>query len=212
MPHNSDYRANPVVSGNRSTPENQREDTIITPDVVAGLKAGDYDAFEKIYVSYARPLTRFILKLTGSPETAEEVTQETFIALWEQRETLDPSRKLKSYLFVIARRAAFRRIFRKNIFDDYPEVGDLALLSDNLQPEDIIEAKETMLLIDIAVENMPALRRSVFMLFRDGKTAQEIADQLGISKDNVITHISRARKDIRELVALIIFFAVSSIN
>lgn len=77
---------------------------------------------------------------------------------------------------------------------------------DNYSTDDPLIARDTKLMIDIAVENMPRIRRRVFELYREGYDNEQIARELDITKENTKKHLTRARQDIRELLTLLLFF------
>lgn len=70
------------------------------------LREGDEKAFEKIYLNYYKKTLYFITGLVKSEDDAKELTQEVFIKLWTNRETLDPERSVHSYMYTIARNVA----------------------------------------------------------------------------------------------------------
>jgi len=193
---------NPENSGQGIT---DRDDSVISVVVVDALRQGEHKAFEKVYVHYRKPLVSFVYRLVGEQEKADGIVQDVFADLWEKRERIDPSKSIKSYLFTIAKRTAFKHIFKKGVLEEYTD-----LLDENVPEytgiEDLLEAKETQLLIDLAVSNMPKLRREIFTLYRDGDDVDTIAAKLNIKKENVYNHLSRARSEIRELLTLIAFF------
>lgn len=181
----------------------------ISPEVIVSLRAGDHLAYEKFYYHYASSIRRFLLALTRSEELAEDITQETFISVWEKREQLDPSKNIRTYLYTIARNATITYFNREKVKDKYFRT----ILSEpegEAGGEELLIAKETDLLIRIAVSRMPSLRRKVFELSRfEGWSNERIAEELNISKNNVYDHIYQATKDIKEILSLFILLFIS---
>ena len=177
---------------------------VVTPEVVEALREGDHVAYEKVYMHYKKPLEHFIYKLSGSLDETREIVQDVFVNVWEKREQINPRKSIKNYLFVIAKNAALKTIYKRNKhagIEDYE-----SRLLDDRETTDDLNARETQLLVNIAISNMPRQRREVFDLYRLGLSSEEIADKLHITKENAAKHLSRARKDIRDLVYLIAFF------
>lgn len=192
------------VSGSPALSSADHSGTFITPEVVKSFCEGDHHAFETIYLHYVDSLSKFMVKLLGSYEDGEEVTQKVFIKLWENRSKVDPGRNIKSYLFTIAKNAALDHI--KKRVPSY-DISDREWEADkNYVADQTLIAHETKLLIDIAINNMPRNRKEVFKLYEEGLSYNEIAERLHISVDNAQQHISRARKDIKELIGLIALF------
>lgn len=52
---------------------------------IDGIIAGDQDAFEAMFRRFNRELYRFALRLTGSPDEAEDAVQAVFVAVWQGR-------------------------------------------------------------------------------------------------------------------------------
>lgn len=178
----------------------------VTPETVRRLSEGDHEAYETIYLHYVNPLLRFMAKFTGSYEEGEEVVQDVFVRLWGNRHRVDPTRNIKSFLFTIARNAALDRIKKKHRFSDVADY-DTDAGGGYIADEKMI-AKDTRLLIEIAVGNMPRNRREVFRMHQEGLSYSEIAQRLNISVDNAQQYVSRARKDIKEILTLILFFFI----
>ena len=66
------------------------------------LKKGKIEAFEKVYNYYRSRLYLFIIKHINSPEESEEMLQNTFLALWENRHTMDENKSLRNFILTIA--------------------------------------------------------------------------------------------------------------
>ena len=186
----------------------QTSPPVITREVVEALRAGDHNAYAKVFLYYQSPLENFILKLTGSREDAEELFQEVFIDLWEKRAKIDPSKNIKSYLYTIAKNAALNHNRAKGKFNGLITGYEFTVVEDVIAADSEIITRETQLLLEIAVGNMPHLRSEIYKMYLDGLSYDEIADKIGISKGNVQRQISNARKDVSELIYLITFFMI----
>lgn len=176
---------------------------MITSQIVNSLRNGDHKAYEKVYLHYKRPLSQFVYKLTGSREQAEEIVQDVFVSVWEKREQIDPSKNIRNYLYVIAKNKTLKHIYQSNRYENDPAYEET--IADSQGATDRLDARDVELLIEIAVRSMPEMRRNVFELFRKGLDNEQIAAELGMTKDNAAKHLSRARKDVRDLVYIILF-------
>ena len=182
----------------------------ISPDLLRALRAGDHVAFEKIYFHYSDSINRFLQLLTRSEELADDITQETFIAVWERREQIDLRKNIKTYLYTIARNTAITHFNREKLRDKYAWYMSGVPEGDAATSEEVLIGKETEILIRIAVSRMPKLRRRVFELSHyEGWPKEKIADELKINTSNVYDHLYQANKDIKEvLMAFLIFISV----
>ena len=195
-----------ISKNKHPTSKQQTKKRQISPAVLQALREGNHLAYEKVYLHYVSSVKNFLTRLTRSKQTAEEITQEVFVTIWERRENIDPRKNISGYLYVIAKNFALK-YFKKNqiLFDNEFQVKENPLL--DIAPDEILIAKEKELLTEIAVKKMPAKRRKVYELSRkDGLTNSEIAEKLHISKNTVENHITSALKEIREVITLFTFF------
>lgn len=172
------------------------------------LREGDEKAFEKIYLNYYKKTLYFITGLVKSEDDAKELTQEVFIKLWTSRETLDPERSVHSYMYTIARNAAFNFLKHKLVEINY--ISEYA--AQNIETEtsdEILFAKEMALLIEMSVGKMPAQRRKIYQMSRkEGLSNEEIATRLQISKKTVENQLSLALRELKRVIAgmILLFF------
>ncbi|NDV64242.1 RNA polymerase sigma factor [Bacteroides sp. 224] len=172
------------------------------PQLLELLKQGDSLAFQTIYVQWRKPLFMFLYKLTLSEDDADDITQEVFITLWETRERLDPGKGIKAYIYLLARQSAYKLFRRQRVEEGYLANSEFSF-DEHINSLDIIVARETELLAELAISKMPEQRRRVYQLsYREGLTNAEIADQLNIPRENVKHHLHEARKQLKKLIAL----------
>lgn len=183
---------------------------IINSSVLSDLRAGQHEAYRKTYIHFRKPVEQFVFKLTGSRDSAEDIAQEVFLNLWEQRERLDPAGNIGGYLYHMTRNKVLKKLYaHKNSTEERYNENYTERIADTAGgTEGRLEAEEMELLVEIAVARMPKQRKDVFNLYRAGFSNEEIAQQLGITVANAKQHLSLARKDLREFIAfvLIIFF------
>lgn len=191
---------------NRSPKKNAQP--AITPKVLDALRMGDHNAYAKVFLYYQASLENFLIKLTGSYEDAQDVFQKVLVSLWEKRERIDPTKNIKSYLFTMARNTALNDMRNKGKFENM-ESGYEYNITGELSADSELIVRETQLLLEIAVRNMPRQRQEIYRLHLEGHTYDEIAKKLEITQNNVQRQVSNARKELRELMSLILFFMIS---
>ena len=183
-------------------------DTTVPREWVEQLREGDHQAFSRIFSAFYLPVRNFLNLLTHSMDDAEEICQELFAKVWQNRKNLDPSKNFRAYLYTIARHETYD-FFKRQKLIDAQAYQSWQADADGCADE-IIIAKETELLINLAVSRMPKQRRRIFELSRfEGMSNAEIAKQLNIRKNAVEKQLSYAMKDIREVLTafLILFIA-----
>ena len=182
----------------------------IAPEIVKGLREGDHRAYEQVFIHYKKPIENFLVALTRDRETAREITQEIFMNVWIKREAIDPSKSIKNYLYRIARNAAINHFNQQKVKEKYERFVTPLSEEDISGSDKLLIAKETELLIEIAVNRMPKLRKRVFEMSRyDGLSNEEIADRLGLTRESVASHIYLATKDIKEVISLFILLFIA---
>ncbi|PWG80625.1 RNA polymerase sigma factor [Pararcticibacter amylolyticus] len=168
--------------------------------IFARLKNGDKDAYLAIYNRYHSPVYYFILKYVKIPDLAEDILHDTFLKLWEVRTKIRPEIAGIGYLYRISRNLVFKMMkristdgeLRKHVIE---AISDLAVQITG----DQVEWKEYSGLLEDAISLLPPQRQRVFKLCRlEGKTYEETAKLLGLSKNTVKEHMVLAVKFIKE--------------
>lgn len=168
------------------------------------FRTGSHKAFEEIFTTYYDQTKFFIFGYIKSEVDAEELTQDIFVNLWINRHTIDLSKSFSSYVHTIARNTALNFLKHKFIKESH-ETADISM--DTYSSEDELIAKETQLLIEMAVEKMPEQRKLVYQLSRnEGLKNEEIAVRLNTTKRNVESQLSLALKDLRKAIAATFLF------
>lgn len=187
--------------------------------LVRSVAAGSEDALAALYDRYVDSIHAVALRLTNDRQVAEEVVQETFLALWNRAELFDPSlASLATWLRTIARnrtvdriRAAGRRpplVALPGQGDEretdvgFDRVGpDAVVLGGavaDLGPEAAAEAADVRAAVASALTTMPEHERTVIILaYREGLTQSEIAERLDWPLGTVKTRTRRALAHLR---------------
>lgn len=178
------------------------------------IKKGDVHAFETIFNKYKERLYHFARRYLYSKEDAEEIVQEVFIKIWENKERLQEDLSFYSYLFTSCKNTIFnqnRKKINEQAYYNYVKVfiQNVSHKTDN----DIIYA-DLEKMIGKVIDNLPAQRKNVYLLSRNnGLTHKEIAAKLSISVKTVEAHMRLALKTIKgvldkELVMFLILLGL----
>ena len=166
------------------------------------LKQDDRIAFKKIFDCYFDDLFKYSLRFFSKPEIAEELVQDAFIHLWNNRYSLEIKSSLKSYLLRIVRNDALDYLksqYKKSTIQDATEDY---IIPDSLTPFDILNASELQELLEKAIQNLPEKCAIVFELSRKSDLShKEIAEKLDISVKTVENQIGIALKKIRDFIS-----------
>ena len=181
--------------------------------LVDQLQRGDHEAFDQIFNKYGNKLFGFALSYLKSKEETEELVQDVFLKIWENRKNLKKEYSLKSYLFTIAYHNMCK-VFRKKQI--YVELTTERVVSDgqSFNLEEQIEYKSTLEQVDGLIEQLPEKQKIVFIKSRkEGKSSREIAKEMNLAPGTVDNHISAALKFLRDHIseskfALLLFFSI----
>jgi RNA polymerase sigma-70 factor (family 1) len=186
-----------------------------TPDytLVDNLRNGDLEAFDLIFKKYGDRLFGFALTYLKSREDTEELVQDVFLKIWENRKNLKKESSLKSYLFTIAYHNMCRLFREKQIHEKFTEE---ILAQDNriINPDEQLEYKSTLEQVNRLIEKLPEKQRIIFLKSRkEGKSSKEIADEMNLAPGTVDNQISIAIKFLRKNLpedsfAVLLYFAI----
>lgn len=177
--------------------------TLTEKELVLLLKNGDKLAYGQLYHNYRARLYNNIFKMTKRDDDAEELLQELFVKIWVGRQNLDPDKSFKAYLFRIAENLVYD-FFRKAALNRKLENHLVLAASNNTNSiERYIYFKESNMLFNQAVENLPPRRKQIYKLCKiEGKSYEEVSRSLGISISTVNEHIVKASRAVRKFFLL----------
>ncbi|BAV08226.1 RNA polymerase sigma-70 factor, ECF subfamily [Filimonas lacunae] len=176
------------------------------------LSKGDKLAFDQLYQQYSHPLYLNLLKLTKSEAIAEELLQEIFVRIWNKKDTLDIHTGLGNYLFKISQNLVYD-FFRKAKQDKQLRSQIIAVAAEEYTHiEENLLSKENRTLLHRAISTLPPVRQQVFKLCKlEGKSYDEVAEELGIGVSTVNDHIVKATKHIKRYFPIILLI-ISTLN
>lgn len=166
------------------------------------VRAGDGEAFEKLFRLYYNPLCAFATSYVRNKDLAEELVEAVFARIWQQRERWEISTNLRAYLYTAVRyqvldfrrHAAAEDRMRERSIRNAMSPGQ----AQAADPHEQCEEAELDTAIREAIEHLPERCRLVFTLrWQHHQSYAEIAATLGIAVKTVETQISRALKSLR---------------
>ncbi|MFA4867728.1 MAG: RNA polymerase sigma-70 factor [Pedobacter sp.] len=171
-------------------------------ELISRLKLGDYVAFDTLYQEYAASVAYKINKLVKITEIAEELHQDVFMKVWEQRENLKLDTPFRPFLLHIARNTAID-FFRKAARDQLLEqqlISQATELYDHIG--EYINFNETNDVLRAAIAKLPPQRLKIFTSCKlEGKSYEEVATQYGVSLSTVKDHMAKAMRFLRDEMA-----------
>jgi RNA polymerase sigma-70 factor (ECF subfamily) len=174
--------------------------------LVDRIRRGDREAYKHLFRTYCEDLCRFALNYVEHLRVAEDLVQDVFFNLWDERHALEVEQSLKAYLYGMVRHRAITHLRKKQVRSKWMRNGNLQdLSSDTLADRsgDGLEYKEQKQGAKRAIEALSERQYQVFVLSRRYElTYSEIAVALDISIRTVETHMSRALKFLRDRLEL----------
>ena len=174
--------------------------------IIKQLQDGNEKVFEQIVREYWPRMFKFALIYTQNNETSQELVQDTFLVLWNNRAILKDNTNLITYLMIVLRnkclnlleQTRIRQLYIEEIDDEtIYQRANLYVLQD--EASQIVESEDLHKAIERALSKLPDKTREIFMLSRyDGLKNQQIAETKNISQKTVEYHISKALQILKE--------------
>lgn len=160
---------------------------------------GDKRAFRFFFDKYYTDLCNFIHLYTNDSEIAQELVQDIYVYLWENREKITIRSSVKSYLYSASKNKSLNYIRNEKIklrlFKNYKEQQ-----TDSGQPdESYLDTSQLQEILKKSIASLPERCREIYVLSREEElTHKEIAERLNLSPKSVENQIGIALKKMRE--------------
>lgn len=167
--------------------------------LVKGLIDGDKNAFDGLYNYYYPRLHTFIRGFLKTEDDIDDIIQDVFIKLWENRNKINNVETFNSWIFTVTKNAVitlFREKIKQNSFES--RVREIVVKNGNYL-DSTVEYNEIREKVEVIINQMPEKRRLIFKLSREqGFSNREIAEQLEISIKTVEDHMMHAIRHLRK--------------
>lgn len=177
-------------------------------DLVRAYRDGDRHALNDLVNRHVKLVYSFTYRLIGSPEGAQDVTQETFIKVWKNLKRYDEAHSFTTWILSIARNTSIDWLRkRKNITfsdmerEDAEETRESfgnSIPDDTPLPHELFEQKELGETLDEALSHISIDRRTIILLrHKEGLPFEEIADIVDKPLNTVKSQYRRALQTLR---------------
>ena len=174
--------------------------------LLAQARDGQRDAREQLARRVGRSAYVFALQITGTPDAAHDVAQDSVLRFFQGLDRFDSSRPIDPWLYQIVRNRARDlarrdRVRRHESLDAWLEQGHPETADPFADPAADAERHDLQRQIWRAISQLSAAHREIFVL-RDyhDLSYREIADVLGIPQGTVMSRLHAARKGLREIL------------
>ncbi len=180
-------------------------------ELVTRAQLGSEKAYRELLDRYQRPVFSIIFRMIRDREQAEDLAQETFVRVFNHIGRYDPRYKFSSWIFKIATNLTIDWIRRKElktvsidgsrnaVTSDEMEATAITIVSEDENPEELLEAKELGEEIEQAIGKLrPEYRAAILLRHVEGREYQEIAEIMALPLGTVKTYIHRGRNELRD--------------
>ena len=163
--------------------------------LIEELNKGNKEAFRLLFEKYGKRLYHFSLKYLRDKEDSEDLLNEVFLKIWENRGTLKTNTSFQAYLFTIAYNNIRKRFLKKSKEEKYIQIFAEEYIAESSNNEDSLDYLQFINKIEKVVNLLPPRRKEIFNLsYKEELKNEEIADKLGISIQFVKNQLAIARK------------------
>ena len=184
--------------------------TLSDPEVVNLAKKGSEAAYRELLSRYERPVFSLVFRMVRDRETAEDLSQETFIKVLNNLDRYSPEFKFSSWLFKIANNLTIDHLRRRRVdtisIEGAPDAvtaesakaTSISVVSASESPLEELESRELGTAIERAIGKLrPEYRACIMLRHVEDKSYEEIAEIVKLPLGTVKTYIHRARHELR---------------
>lgn len=168
-------------------------------EIIRRIRQGDVKEFESLFRSFYVSLVRYAKSIVGDHDSAEEIVQDLFFRLWDNKEKIRIVNSLNGYLFRAVHNRCLHFLEHKKVVDKHEreiicrQKGNIENTSDLVQYNELRDAVAKVL------ERLPERCGRIFCMNRfEGLKYNEIADRLDLSVKTVEADMGKALKEFRK--------------
>jgi len=171
-------------------------------EIIGRIKRGDIKQFETLFRSSYVSLVKYAGTLIKDQDTAEEIVQDLFVKLWQERNKIKIESSLNGYLFRSVHNRCLHHFEHKKVVERHAR--EMAFESDlnTNDPAETLHYKELQAKIAAIIEKLPERCGKIFCMSRfEGLKYSEIAEKLSVSVKTVEANMGKALKEFRKELA-----------
>jgi RNA polymerase sigma-70 factor, ECF subfamily len=170
-------------------------------EIIWRIRQGDLKQFETLFRSSYTSLVKYARTLLKDHDTAEEIVQDLFFSIWQNKEKIKIESSLNGYLFRSVHNRCLHYIEHLKVVERHEkEMAEQSTFTDS--PADVLQYKELQARIARTIEKLPERCGQIFCMSRfEGLKYSEIAEKLSVSVKTVEANMGRALKEFRKALA-----------
>ncbi|WP_372751568.1 RNA polymerase sigma-70 factor [Labilibaculum sp.] len=166
--------------------------------ILKNIRKGDLQEFENLFRKYYPLLCRYAFRFVRNTNQSEEIVQDLFCHLWENRKDISIHSSIKAYLYKATYYNSLQVLRKKKVktqYENYLKQRN----TDHSQLTSTLEENEIYSIVQKTLANLPDRCSKIFKMNRfEGLKYKEIADQLSISVKTVESNMGKALKSFRK--------------
>jgi RNA polymerase sigma-70 factor, ECF subfamily len=168
--------------------------------LIVRIAAGDRLAMQVLFARHHVRTYRFVLRLVGNPQSAEDLLNEVFLDVWRQAAGFQARSAVSTWMLAIARFKALS-LLRRRGEEELDEATAAAIEDPGDDPEVTIRKKDQGEILRRCLSRLsPEHREIIDLVYYQGTTIGEVAGIVGIPESTVKTRMFYARKRLSELL------------
>lgn len=191
------------------------EPLVVESQLIKLISEGDREAFACLYKTYLNNIYKFVYSICHSKETSEDIVQQLFVSVWENRCNLEHVTAIKPYLYRAAKNLLLNHIKKLQVESKALDVVELNAPNGADTTYNNLAYGEYYQLAQNAIELLPEKRKQIFKLrLHDDLSLDEIALKLSISKSVVKKQLYTGMNFVRkylykhgEITVLLVFLS-----
>jgi RNA polymerase sigma-70 factor (ECF subfamily) len=171
-------------------------------DIIGRIRQGDIGQFETLFRSSYVSLVKYAKKMIRDQDTAEEIVQDLFFRLWQDREKIKIESSLNGYLFRAVHNRCLHHFEHLKVVERHAQEMTTERYESPEDPAEKLQYKELQARIALILERLPERCGQIFMMNRfEGLKYSEIAKKLSVSIKTVESNMGKALKEFRKALS-----------
>lgn len=161
---------------------------------VIEFQQGNKDSYRSIFNQLYPTMCLFARKFIRDTNDAEDISQEVYIELWNQRAKFESFEQIKAFLYLSIKNRCLNFIKHQAVKEKYSQIS---LLEQEQYFEEFVVEVDVIHQLNDAIKNLPEQRKVIMQLSMQGLSNNEIAENMQISINTVKLHKKIAYKELR---------------
>jgi RNA polymerase sigma-70 factor, ECF subfamily len=171
-------------------------------EITERIRQGDIKQFEALFRSSYASLVKYAKTLIKDHDTSEEIVQDLFFRLWQNKENLNIESSLNGYLYRSVHNKCLHYIEHQKVIEKHEQEMSYEPATGEESPAEILQYKELQAKIAGIIEKLPERCGQIFCMNRfEGLKYSEIAEKLSVSIKTVEANMGKALKEFRKALA-----------